>query len=255
MRLGNRLSRVIIAVLLFSGSCQVGSETDHTLSAEEYRNHGMPVVSEPWDQVDYTRGCNILEEIKISNELSLPMKESSRSGKYFEHIVNPGHITFAMNDTIPLHERANQLFPYINIQRHLIYIYTDRKQTEQYYHRELIEIYLFGIQIVENLLDLGNQINESDDEMSIEMHSGYFSIIEVYHSMILFILENQQRSSIFQEDDLISLSHTLYHSLDSYVDCLGPSSREEIKKELQLVLEENDTEEIESIYSDLIDKL
>ena len=160
-----------------------------------------------------------------------------------------------MNDSINLEDRANRLFTYILPCRRLINLYTDLQTTEQYYHHELVELYRFGLLIAENLLELGNQINDSGDNASIQMQTGFPSIQDLYLSMIMLILDNQKRSSVFEEVDRINMSGVLLNSLSSYKNSLEPNSQKDILEEVRITLRDCRSKDIERIYIDLIDLL
>jgi hypothetical protein len=236
-------------------SCRSGIEVDQTFTTEVYLTRGMPEISRTWDLPDYLQACNILEEIKVAGHHSLPMKNSRKSGAYFAHMINPANVGFSMNDSIKLGERANRLFAFILPSRRLITIYPDLQTTEQFYHHELVELYRFGLMIAENLLELGNQINDSGEDANTQMQMGFPSIQDLYVSMIMLMIDNQIRRSVFYEQDRIAMSHVLFHSLRSYMDSLEPSSQVNILEEVRLTLNESRSKEIKRIYIDLIDLL
>lgn len=247
---------VIFPILLFlSVSCANPSELDHSLSLEEYQDLGMPDYSRIWSFEDYRDACNILEYMKVSDPLTLPKKESRKSGKYFDRIVDPDNMSFFMDETIPLYERAYQIQPYVDILGYLTRLYTDLNHTEQYYSRELIELYIFGLFITENMMDLGHQINESVAEEDIIMQSGFPSIQDVYITMVIFLLENQKRLSLFETEDLEKLSYYLYNSVLNNISWIDASPAEEIKQHLQEVLDSTTSDHINERYRMLIEQL
>jgi len=246
---------IFVGLLLIAGSCINISDQDPSLTLKEYRDQGMPEYSRLWNYEDYMNACNTLNSIRVSNPLSLPKKESKKSGKYFERIVNPNNMSFFMDTAIPLNERAYQIQPYVDILGYLTQLYTDLNHTEQYYNRELIELYIFGLFITENMLDLGNQINESIDEEDMNMQSGFFSIQDVYFKMVMFLLENQKKSSLFETEDLEKLSYYLYNSVLNNRSWIEVSAVEKIKLQIQEILDNTASDYIKKKYYMLIEIL
>ena len=247
---------IVFLVLVFiSGSCGELSDQDFSLTPEEYRNQGMPDYSRLWNYEDYENAIITLDKIKAINPLSLPKKDSEKSGKYFHRMINPDNMSFFTEETLPLYERAYQLQTYVDIIGYLTEIYTDLDNTEQYYDRELIELYIFGLVIIENMLDLGNQINESVDEEDIKMQSGFRSIQYIYITMVLFVLENQQKSSLFEVEDLERLSDVLYNSVSDNRSWMEASAVKDIKQKIQEVIDNTSSEHIRGNYNILIEIL
>ena len=188
---------VILFIMLLFTACEKSSDEDQTFTTEEYLDIGMPDYKEIWSLKDYKNACAILDNLKTFKPLSLPRKDSKRSGVYFKRIINPENLSFLVEESIPLKERALQIQQYVDIQGYLISIYTDIENTEQYYNRELIDLYIFGLTIGQNMLDLGQRINESVDEEDLSMQYAYQSIQDTYITMVLFVLGNQKKTSLF----------------------------------------------------------
>ncbi len=216
--------------MLFSTSCKKESKQDQSLTLEEYRDLGLPDHNEIWSYNDYVNTCKILSNMKVFYPLSLPKKDSKKSGEYFKRIIDPENFLFLLDETIPLRERAEMIQKYVDIQGSLITSYTDLDNTKQNYNRELIDLYIFGLTIAQNMLDLGQRINESVDEDDIDMQYGYLSIQHVYIKMILFVLDNQRKSYFFIEADLEKLSKYISESIMLNKDWMGAPAIEDIEQ-------------------------
>jgi len=83
------------------------------------------------------------------------------------------NMSFLQNDTIPLHEKAYIIKSFLVVQSDLVDLYTNIRMKKQYYNRELVYLYIFELNITQKMLDLGNEINESEVPADIAMQSGY----------------------------------------------------------------------------------
>lgn len=215
----------------------------------------MPDYSKIWSYDDYRNACDILGDIKATNPLSLPKKSSDRSGMYFDRIINPDNLDFVQDESLSLQQKAYKIQSYTHIQEFLIKIYTDLDSTEQYYHRELIDLYIFSISIAQNMLDIGYQINESVDENDMVMQSGFPGIQSRYINTVSFILEIQERDSLFEPEDLERLSDFLSSSILLNKDWMEGSAIEDVKQQVQKLIVNSSSEYVIKQYNNLIESL
>jgi hypothetical protein len=241
--------------LLISGSCTKVSDQDHSLTPEEYSNLGLPDHNRIWNLKDYADAHKALDMIKVMYPLSLPKKDSEKSGKYFNRIIEPDNLSFLFDESLSLNERAHQIQAYIDIQGSLITVYTDLENTEQYYNRELIDLYIFSLTISQNMLDLGYRINESVVEEDLKMQYAFNSIQYLYISMVLFVLDNQKKSYLFEETDLVKLSNFLSNSVLENRDWMDTAATKDIKQRIHEVIENTSSEDIKKKYNHLIESI
>lgn len=246
---------IFLLLLLISGSCRKVSDQDHSLTAEEYSNLGLPDPTRIWNSKDYVDAYGALDMIKVMNPLSLPKKDSEKSGKYFNRIIDLDNLSFLLDESLSLNDRAYQIQAYINIQGSLINVYTDLENTEQYYNRELIDLYIFSLSITQNMLDLGYRINESVVDDDLEIQYAFNSIQYLYITMVLFVLDNQKKSSIFEETDLERLSDFLSNSVLENRDWMDTVATKDIKQRLREVIENTSSEQIKKKYDHLIESM
>ena len=65
---------------------------------------------------------------------------------------------------------------------------------KQYYIRELTDIDIFSVTIAQIMLDLGQEINESEDPEDMALQSDYPLIQEMYLDLISSLFEKQQHT-------------------------------------------------------------
>jgi hypothetical protein len=236
-------------------SCNGSHDKDLSLSVDEYEEMGLPDPAKAWDLNDYSEACAVLSNIKSLKPYSLPKKESRKSGVIFDRIINPENLQFLQDDQFSLNEKAYRIQHYIQVQGCFVTAYTDLNEKEQYYNRELIDLYIFGLTIAQDMLDLGNLINESIEEKDIEIQYGYESIRNMYITMVLYVLKNQQKSHFFKEDDLIRLSDFMYDALFINREWMEDAAVETIKNEVQSVIVNTSSETIRKKYSRLMEIL
>jgi hypothetical protein len=215
----------------------------------------MPDPSKKWKHMDYSKAYMVLSQLKSTKPLSLPRKESKKSGQYFDRLISLENLSFLENDSIPLFERAYQIQSYILIHTDLTDVYTDVYKPDQYYHRELIDLYLFGLSITHKMLGLSHKINESDDAQDKEMQSGFRATQNTYLMMVSIILEKQKNSSVYEKDDLKRLTDSLYHSINSNRIWMEVSVRNHLKQQLRLVKDQATSDYIKNKYNQLLGSL
>jgi len=240
-------------IILVFVACGEKQGEDQSLRPEEYSNIGMPDPSRIWTYEDYENACVILDNLKTMCPYSLPRYRSARSGEYFSRIVEPENLSFVQDDTIPLHDRAYRIQEYMDIQGYLITIYTTMDTARQMYNSELIELYIFGITIAQNMLDLGQMINESVDENDMQMQYAFQSIQNMYIRTVLFVLENQSKANFFKEEDLARLSQFISESILLNEDWIVPEAMEEIKQRIRRIADDTSSERIRDAYVKLIE--
>lgn len=254
----NKVKRTYIigfTLILIISSCISSSDKDLSLAPEEYSDLGIPDHNRVWDYEDYMSACTALNNIKAADPYSLPRKGSKKSGKYFDRMINPENLSFLFDENISLNERAYQIQKYIDIQGCLITAYTELNPSEQYYNHELIDLYIFGLTIAQDMLDLGQLINESVDEEDIKMQSRYRSIQFLYLKMILLVFHNQQKFYLFEEEDLERLSDFLYNSLLINREWIEDPATQDLKQQIQKVIDSTSSEKIKKKYSTLMKML
>lgn len=225
------------------------------MTSGEYIKLGLPEYSRAWTLEDYQNVCEVLNDIKNAKPGSLPRKNSDRSGMYFDRIINPDNLDFLLDETLTYKQKAYKIQAYIAIHSYLIKIYTTIEKTEQYYNQELIDLYIMGLTITQNMLDLGNKINKSIDENDIEMQSGFRSIQYMHITMVLFVLENQEKFSSFETTDLKRLSDFVSSSVLINKDWMEPAAVEGIKLQLQKVIDNTSSKHVIEKYNKLIKSL
>jgi hypothetical protein len=217
---------------------------------------GLPDNSRIWTIEDYNAACSLLDDLKVIEPLSLPKKGSSKSDEYFKRIVDLDNLSFLLDETIPLKERAYQIQEYMDIQAYLITIYTNPEDTmQQFYNSELVELYIFGLSIAQDMLDLGYRINESVDEEDLEMQYAFKSIQNMYIRTVVFILGNQYKSHFFKEADLEMLTGLISGSLQLNKDWIVPTAIGDIKLLLRRIIEDTSSEKIRNEYTELLEIL
>lgn len=105
------------------------------------------------------------------------------------------------------------------------------------------------------MLDLGYQINESIDENDIKMQSGFRKIQYMYITMVLFVLDNQGKSSLFEVEDLERLTGIVSGSVSLNKDWMKPDAVEGIKLHLQKVIDNTSSKQVIEKYNRLIKSL
>jgi len=242
-------------LLMMVGSCQKTRDRDFSLSVKTYQEKGMPDPDRIWTGEDYAQAYMILSRLKSTQPLSLPRKGSKKSDVYFRRMISPENLSFLNNDTIPLNEKAYRIQSYLLIQSDLDDLYTDIYKKDQYYHRELIDLYLFGLSVAQHMLDLSYQINESDDEGARQIRSAFPTIQYTYMSVLSFILEKQKNASIYEIRDLERLTDSVSNSILENRAWMPADTRDNLKGQIEVVMDSTSSGYIEKKYGQLLEVL
>ena len=246
---------IFLITFILTGSCHKGTDNDQSLTQEEFAYMGMPDPYKIWEYRDYLNACKLLDNLIVFKPHALPRKESEKSGMYFDRIINQDNFSFLSDESIPLNERAYEIQKFVDIQGLLITIYTDLNNNEQYYNRELVDLYIFGLTVGQHMLDLGQRINESIEDDDISMQYGFESIQEVYKKMLLFVLENQEKAYMFPSSDLEKLTDYISGSVLLNKDWMDEVSTGNLKQSIQKVINSSSSNYVRDKYQHIIDEL
>jgi len=250
-----RNSFYLFLFVLILGSCQKTRDQDFSLSVKEYQEKGMPDPGQIWTGKDYGQAYLVLSQLKSTQPLSLPRKGSIKSDVYFRRLVSQENLSFLNDDTISLKEKAYRIQSYLLIQSDLDDLYTDIYKRDQYYHRELIDLYLFGLTVTQHMLDLSYQINESENLEDKEIRSVFPTIQFTYLSVLSFILEKQQNASVYEIKDLERLTDSISNSILENREWMPADTKNNLKDQIRVVMESVSSDQIEKKYLHLLEVL
>ena len=245
----------IFVFLLCMVSCKNQKESDYSYPLEKYQEVGMPDFNRAWTLSDFGNVVATLRDIQNNEPLSLPRKGSRKSGKLFDHLISMDNMPFLNNDTLPLYEKAYRIQSYSHIQSEFCDIYTDHYRKEQYYNEELIDLYIFGISITQEMLNLAYKINESDDPGDIGMQSTFHAIQYIHVTMLSDALDKQKNTSLYNAEDLETLSDSIALSIRRNMSWFDSTAVERIKQNMRVVIDSSSSDKIRNEYSDIINAL
>jgi hypothetical protein len=247
---------VIILVLpLFMGYCHKSNRQDHSLSIKEYQELGVPDHSIPWNFQDYLTTFGVLKNLKIEEPFALPVKESQKSNALFYRMISLENLGFLQDESLPLHEKAQRIKGYLGVFEDLADLYTNMLMKEQYYNPELVEIWIFGLNVTEKMVELAEQINESELPDDQKLARGYYMIREIYQLVVLDILKHQQYTSQFVESDLELLTDILFAGVQRNLEWIDEETSQKIKQALQTVIDSTSSRNIRNNYLELLEIL
>lgn len=245
----------ILFLSLCLTSCKITKEPDYSLSLEEYYKLGMPEQDHVWNMQDYSTAFYVLNTLKYSNPETLPVRESEKSGGLFSRMINMDNLAFLQDVTLPLNTKADQIKWFVNTLMELKVAYTDPRQTEQYYVRELIDIDIFRLSVSHQMLALGQQINESEDPSDKTMASDYPQIQRMYLDLLSELLSKHQYSAQIPQQTLELLSDSLSNSIKMNMHWFDEQARGAIKQRLNTAIESSSSQKIKSNYQEMIESL
>jgi hypothetical protein len=239
-------------IILINGSCKKQSGKDLSLTVKEYQKLGMPDQKKIWSEKDYIKAIATLSNLKFSDPLSLPRKNSRKSGAVFSRFFNEENLSFVNDTTRSLRDRAYQIQYYSSFQKNLSRIYTDNLRREQYYSRELIDTYIFGLYVHDKMLELAGKIMNSKEQSDVRLQPGTRSVQNSYVQMVFIALGEQAKSDVYPVKDLHRLSTEVSRSLKKNFQWHGPEERKEITIQIQNIIEKSHSECIKDNYRKIL---
>lgn len=210
------MKNYVLLILILSSSllsCKKTNDTDHSLTLVEYQELGMPDYNSVWSMEDYSNAFFVLNTLKYQNLKVLPSRESERSKVLFSRMISIDNLAFLHDETLPLYAKADLIKWFVNTLMELKVVYTTIGTERQYYVRELMDIDIFRLSVAQKMLDLGLEINESEDLSDVDMQSDFPAIQQMYLNILTELFELQQYTSLYPEQTLELLSDSLSASV------------------------------------------
>lgn len=253
MRFYRNFYFILWSVLIISSSCSRTIEDDLSLTPQEYEALGVPSYEKIWTQDDYINAFMAFNKLKLTNPSSLPRKHSNKSGAFFDRMISEENFSFLNVDTIPLSEKAYEIQYYSRIQNELVSLYTNILTKDQYYYRELIDLYIFGLNVTQKKLDLADKIMKSEDTRDRNMQYGLYSVQLGYLEMVIYILANHNLSTSYSEEEHKKLTISVVESVKKNKVWMKPEDAEKLREKFQMVINNTTSETTRENYRELIE--
>ncbi len=245
---------VLSIVLILFSACNKGKK-DRSLSLKELQERGIPNTNKVWTGKEYGKAYSVLMNIKTNEPYKLPRKGSEKSGEVFDRLTNRENMSFIKNDTIPLYVRAEAILRFLGTYDDIVDIYSNILMKKQYYTPELIETYLFGLDIMQEMLTLGEKINQSTNPDDVAFQEGFPAIQSFYISMLKKDLKIQLNSAEYSPEELETLCEGISASVKKNVSWLSQEQKKKLITDMQTVVDSTSSEKISAEYKKLIASL
>ncbi len=239
---------ILFIFILLQESCHNEKEQDLSFPVSKYIEMGVPDCNRVWKDYDFLKTINTLGEIKTKYPFSLPRYQSEKSGKLFEHLISMKNLSFLNSDTISLSDKAYMIQKFIGIQTDFCQTYTDLYSYKQYYNKELIQFYMFGITIAQKMLDLAYQINASGNPADQQIKSGFPAIRYIYLTVMSYTLEKEKNVSIYDKKDLEILSDSVSVSLQKNMNWFDSHAASLLQRKMAEVVDSTSSVRIRRRY-------
>ncbi len=250
---------VFLAGYLFLISCSGNkkdeyAKEDQSFDVKWYMQYGMPDPATDWTFDDYSYALQLLSGIETRYPYSLPRLHSKKSGPLFEKLVSNQNFSF-LKDTTSLKRKAKTLRRFSNIYDNLASLYYMPQTESQYYNRELIEIYLFGLKLSQRMLDVGRQIELAPDPALDEFKAGLFQVRDSYITLVAKTTGVTGKTNSYTEKDLVKLAESIAASIRKNIFWMNPTQKKILSDALSKVTGETPSAKIRKIYRAIIDEL
>ena len=250
----NRLLIPIILILLLI-SCQRTVQQDQSFTLEEYQKRGIPELDLSWEIEDYELVYEQLSKIKFQQAMSLPRKDSKKSGMLFDRLISGENLAFVDNDSIPLADKVFRIRYFGDFMDDLIYIYTDIFSREQYYNVELTYLYAAKLAVGEKMMDLAKRILSSESEDDRSYVSGLEAIRYIYLNKLHFVMEKQQFRSLYSKKEYRMLCDSVAAALNRNMEWFDAEMASKMAQQLQLVTDSVDIPAVHRQYQEILNNL
>ena len=235
----NKLHLIIslLIIIVANSSCKTFFNKDHSLKPEEYQQLGMPDYKKVWTNDDYISSNITLSSLKMNDPLSLPRKNSRKSGVLFKRMVNEGNLAFIHDTIFPLRTRAYTIQYYPRFQSEMEQMYTIEYQGRMYYSEELPDLHIFGLIVHDKMLELGWIIDRSDDKDVASIKGGMTAVRYNYLKLIPRLLGELAKSEQYSIEDICRLSKSISASITKNSEWMTSSEKEYLLEELKKAAE------------------
>jgi len=250
--------KYIVLVVVITGlatvSCKSLFRKDLSLSIKEYQVYGMPDITVPWNEQLLMKAHVALGSVRMKNFQKLPRRDSRRSGAVFSHILSPDNLSF-MNDTTALHDKAFTIQAYWSFINDMGLIYFDNFKQKQYYSDELIDIYIYQLYVRKSMFQLADRIDRSDALNDQGIKKGRPAIVNGYVYVVESLLQKQEKTSTFSQDQLRKLNKAVTASILENAVYLDQASKQKISETIKKIMEKKKSFYPEKEYDTLMKSL
>lgn len=126
---------------------------------------------------------------------------------------------------------------------------------QQYYAGELMDIDIFRITVLHEMLALGQRINESENPSDVAMQADFPHIQQMYVDLIMELLEEQLKSEHYPRTSLELLSDSISASVRNNLDWLDKDAKGAIEEAMSRVMDQTSSRRIRLEYQKITELL
>ncbi len=243
----------LVLAIVAIACCSYKKDMSYTVT--EYRKMGMPDPSVSWSKDEYAQALSVLRNLKLYGSLTMPKKFSNKSGIIFKRLLSQENMAFVDDTTLLARDKAFRIQHFSSFQAGMIGLYTYKVKDLRYYRDELVDLYIFGLLVHNNMLDLSEELNQSDNGTDKVLTAGSSFVIKEYSDLIMKILKEQLNSKIYRNKGLKRLSKSLTESLIQNWERLGSADKQKIIVEIRNVISKSSSKFIRTNYQQFLDVL
>lgn len=243
-----------LVVLVFFVSCSK-KQKDNSLTIREYQKMGIADPDRIWDYYDIKNTYDILNKLKWRNPYLMPIKESEKSGALFSRMISLDNMAFLDDKLMAPSEKAFQTMEFLSVFGSWNKLYSNKSDEKPYYHRELIDIYINGLRINQEMLELVNEMEGSDIAADIDLLEEFPSLKINYVTSLLNVLKLQSNASQFLESDLESLTDSITASILKNKNWMDIMATDLLKQSMETVIDSTSSDYIKNQYGVLTELL
>jgi len=246
----SRSTFLLITIVIFIiGGCSKQLPNDNSLRVTEYMKSGLPDPSRTWASNDYALAFSVLENLKQTRQYSLPRKGSEKSGVVFNRMLSQDNMVFMEIEEMMDEQKLHHLRNYLRVCENMVGLYTISATGLHYYHRELTEAYLFGLEVSNKMVELNAKIKGTNSFDSTD------PVQSVYLSGLFNFLRTQNGASRFTEEDHRLIVEGISKSVNSNKFWYDENIKANIKLAFQLISDSTAVQNYDANYLDKLEDL
>ncbi len=245
----------LIILMCITQSCQSPDQKDYSFTLEEYKQRGFPELNKSWNPEEYNILFDKLTKIKYQHPLSLPRKNSMKSGILFDRLIGKENLSFLDNDSILLQEKVFNIRIYGDFVDDLINIYQDIFRKEQYYKVELVYVHILKITVSQEMLNLAETVLQSENKKDHALVHDLQSIQQIYLNKMGQIMEQQKHKSLYSKKDYKILCDSMAAAVKRNMEWFEPETAKYVGQKLQEVMDSLEIPIVRKEYQEIISSL
>lgn len=209
---------------------------DKSLTADAYRQLGMPAIDKPWSDADYQAAAATLEKVLATDPLQLPRAQSATSGAVFARIFAAENLASLGKSRTDLQKRLNSASKIAPIVTRIASVYAQATNTtKRAFDAELVEATAFNVdfsdtmrRLTDEFVDEGRGDPSQEGRIQARDRTRYNFV-----AVIDGALNTLNQHNAYRNSELIHLADRLAQSIPKLYKVLPNNAQRDLPPRLE----------------------